>query len=361
MIIFIYVVILALNILLLIIRKRNTVVTLLSVFFAVYAYFISDGAADFIAYKSIYDGAWAEDSFEIGYRFLMHLGHFFKMDFLAFQGVICTLSLFLLLVVFSKFSKNYHLFFSLYLIYQYFYDLVVLRNHLCFTIISIALLYLFRNRKLRYLLLLGIATLFHKSALFYFPLVFMNFRSSKIVWKFQIIAVIAVIISGITFFLSRSTNLIISIVNRIPFISDDKLVYFDRSVNFGFIPHYILHLGTIAIFILFSSNNAIRECMRKDRAFLYLYRFCYCINLYVMISFPFMIYNLTFFRLFNGVFLFNYIFYAVTLDKFRQKKKRYYKILTGVLLVNGLYFVPYVHASGQRMQILQAISNKIRR
>lgn len=173
----------------------------------------------------------------------------------------------------------------------------------------------------------------------------------------ECLAIIILIVSCLLYLVSSQSDVLFRLAQKLPFISEDKLGYFNRSVHLGFIPHFMLHFGTLFIYIVFGPHRYSKQSLYFDVKYMRLYTLCYVINLYALLCFPMIIYNLTFFRLFNGLYLFNYIFYAVTLEKYK-KRGGYKTMLAWILFVNGLYILPWVHASGQRTAILNSIVKK---
>lgn len=353
MIIPLFYITLFINILMVFLKRRSSAVLLLTAIVAVYIYFVSTGSADYATYDLVYTGAIPEESFEPGYRFLMAIGRACGLDFVTFQGIICTVCLVIIIWIFRKFSRNYHLFFALYFLYQFFYDICVIRNHIGLTILFIALVFLYRKKRISYLICIAIACLFHKMIIFYTPFVLIDFGKKKHIGYLKKIAIASICLSLLVFVALRNTDLLLKIVDRLPIINKVQLTYFSTVVRLGFIPHYAVH---IVNFMLVATIG--RRTMRivRDKSYYKLFRFCYGINLYVFISFPFMLYSIPFFRLFNGIYLFNYIFFAVTLRLNSRNKNRYRKMFTGILLANAMYCLPWIHAAEQRYDILNNVA-----
>lgn len=347
-----------LNVLCLILKRRSNLLTAASVCFAVVLYFLSDGAADYNAYYERYYGL-NDLSVEIGYEYIMKGGALLHLSFIQFQGIVCTVCLFVLMLVFRKFSKNYQLFFALYFIYQYFYDLVIFRNHIAITIVSVALWLLLRKKRVMFVFWIVVATLFHNSSIFYLPLVFFNFNKRSHIVFMEWFAIVVTIICLVIFVIGRDSDLLLRIANRIPFIGSDKLVYFTSSVRLGFLPHYLLHIGNLFLNLAICGRWRM-YALRSGDKYAQVGRFCYMINLYAMLSFPFIMYNITFFRLFNGLYLINFIYCAMSLDRLSSNRRKYRIALFEILMVNALYLLPFIHASGQKKVILSNISSKRR-
>ena len=104
--------VLAANIGCVLLKKKSKILTVLSVVLAIYIGFANTGSGDYSAYHTVYDFDLRYG--EIGYMILMKVSNFIGLSFGKLQGVICALSLGIILYVFRQYSDNYQLFFSLF-------------------------------------------------------------------------------------------------------------------------------------------------------------------------------------------------------------------------------------------------------
>lgn len=118
---------------------------------------------------------WVRFALEPGWVFLNDMVAFFEADFRSF--LILTSLLTLALVFISAFygSPNPLLSVSFYyLFYFFFYSLNISRQMLAVSIVALSLVFLMRDRKLIFLVLVLLASSFHFSALVTLPLVFFD-------------------------------------------------------------------------------------------------------------------------------------------------------------------------------------------
>ncbi|HTO38187.1 MAG TPA: EpsG family protein [Brumimicrobium sp.] len=112
---------------------------------------------------------------EVGWVYLNKLIIFLGGDFQSLLIVTSAITIFPIVYILRKYS--YAPMFSLFLYYNlyiYFYSFNISRQTLAVTLVFVAIVFLLKNKSLLYLLFVGIATLFHTTALVALPLFFVN-------------------------------------------------------------------------------------------------------------------------------------------------------------------------------------------
>ena len=330
------------NVILLMLKKKNTPVVFLSVCFLVLMYFWSTGSGDYQNNYEAYVYHAEFNQLEIGYKASIIVFNSFGISFQSFQGIVCSICLLVALSVYRKFSNNYHLFFSVYLIYQCFYDMDTMKNFIARTLLFIAIYWLIRNRKDRFALIVLIASLFHRSMMVYLLLVFVDFKSIN--YRRVKIFLSAIFISTIVaYIVAQVPNVFEALIRVRAFesISAKIQTYFSSASRVTFILYYFLHCMNVCFLI--SNKTAFAKYIR-------LYNAIFILDVFVIVSFPLIIINNVFFRLFNNIYLFNYIAYAVVLKE--ASKNNYSKKVIEIMLINACYRLPIVHSAAEYRRVL---------
>ena len=163
--------------------------------FLVYALRAPTVGRDVIGYKEMYDYtfevSWENYDyvyFESGYVFLMKVFTKLQLPFQFFLAFVSALTLIPVFVFTYKYSKNYFFSVIIYICYIFFeFYLTGLRQAIAMSIALMGLLWFIEAKKcawLKYLLVIGIAALFHKSALIcllFLPLSYIK-KMSNYMW-----------------------------------------------------------------------------------------------------------------------------------------------------------------------------------
>jgi hypothetical protein len=195
-----------------------------------------------------------EEKIEIGYLYLIKgiklLGGTHNVIVILVGGLFG-------LYIFSKLLKKSEYPIILFLLYfsnSFVYDMIQLRNTLCFLTILFGLEYLKKNKNKSYLILNTLATSFHTTALIYY----FYFLLSKLDLKkfYKIIA----ILWGAGLFLVPIFKIII-----IKLFPHKASLYFKAKVSHGFLLFYIL--VALDLGILFY-NNIFSKVKKEDEVYL---------------------------------------------------------------------------------------------
>lgn len=340
-----------LNVLFLFFRKKSKLLTAATFAVLIYIYYNNTGNNDYLPYLAMYKHT-ERFSVEPGYILLMKAAQHFSLDFNSFYCIICTACLTIIMAVYRKFSDDFQLFFSVYLIYQYFEDLNVIRNFIIRALIIVAFYYLYKGKKLHFVALTAIGALFHQTAIFYLPLVIYGNKKKFSIRAIKVMAAVVFLLCIVIFITGNNFSWLYNTLSSRLMGNDSKLdYYFTTSTRFGFILYFFLHLGNI--YIMRSSLSIMNLENEKERS---LYELAEFVNLYVISSFPLIMMNINFYRLYNNIFVLNYIVYAILLKN--CKKDAYYFTLLKILGLNMLYALPIVHGSNQKQLVLDSIKNK---
>mgnify|MGYP003303977491 CR=1 FL=1 len=334
-----------LNLIFLFFKKKSKIVIGMSICLSIYVYFHNVGSNDFFKYSLIYSGR-IKSEMEPGYDLLMRIGNIIGLSFQEFQGIVASVCLLLIIMIFSKLSQNYHCFFTYYFIYQYFADLNFFRNFIMRTILFFAIYMLMQKKKKIFILLLLIASLFHSSALIYIPLILVNSETQLTKKTIKIFAVSILVFCFIVFIAGNNWTWLGVLATVILGEESEKIYYyFTTSTRLGFLLYFSLYFAFL-IYILSTKHKLHNSKVT-------IFNWTYYINLYCLISFPMIMLNTNFYRIYNNLFFLNITYSAIVLEQYERTTGKYYGEIIKLLLINYLYRLPLVQAWNQRFLILK--------
>ena len=352
-----YIIILIINIFLLIVKKYPKFVFLIDFLFFLLLFYGTTSTNDYSYYVLMYEKGLNLTSYEIGFNTILKLIQYTGVSFQGCMGIIWVIFGGIIIFVFSRYTKNYPLFFSLYLIYLVFIDIIQIKSFCATAILTLAFHFYFSGKKIKYLFFTIVAASIHIEMLFFIPLIFLN--SSKLKsQKFVKRCGQGILVTCVIFFFARDflnsiiSHYGISLINALG--GSDKTVYFMTSTNIGFLLYFVLHLVTIYITFFLKkkssmSNFAIlNKCKMIEQVQL--------LQFYCLLCFPLIMVNMNFYRLYRVTSFANYIAWAYILEKNMGRTIGYYKCLLMVLLSNILYRIPIVQGNDQIHVIINSNS-----
>lgn len=344
------------NIILVISKKKSKIVTVVSVMISQLLFYYSTNSGDYQNYLNDYQ--YQKASFEYGYNFLTRIAFTLGLTYNEFLFVLSVACFAIILFVFSKFTNNYHIFFSIYFIYQLGVDINQFRNFLACTILFCYLYSLYRKKRILALILIILAISMHNTMWFYVPLLFID---DNILKNDKLLKFIGLLISLCCVFLKYNSNIFVVLSSfASSLISDtgyeEKIGYFSTMSENGYLVYFVLH--AINIFIIIIGNYyLIKNIQDKDKKEQLgrLYHFVLFINIYAILSFPLIILNMSFYRLYRNIFLLNIVFICVCRDSFKERSKHYYKFVIMSIVIFFTYKIPLVHLSSSLNTILNGL------
>lgn len=355
---YIFYVIWMINIILVICRKKSRLITIVSVLNSQLVFYYCTSSADYALYYRQYK--YKDIDIETGYNFLSNIGSNLGLTYNEFLFVMSGICFVIMLYVFSRFSNNYHIFFSIYYIYQFGIDVTQVRNFYATTILVLFFYFLYKGKRLGALILIILSISLHNTMWFYVPLLFIN---TNIIKKDKLLKYLALFIAMSCIFLKFSggffgnvSEILGNIIYNMGYV--DKIGYFSTMSENG----YLLYFGLYAINLLvinlgkYYLYNNIRDEMKK-RQTERLWHFVLLINIYAILCFPLIIINMSFYRFYRNLYLLNIIFMCVCCDSFNKKSIDYYKYIAISMLCFLVYKLPLVHGAELLDNILEGIVN----
>lgn len=260
-----------LNIICLVIKKKNRLVTIISI--VIFSLLMGGNTQnnDFDAYSQNYSLVQSDEShFIFSYLFnpLMLIGGYLGMDYNQFLLILSIIFYSLLFIyLYKKNDYKIHAIILLYVFYSFFVDVVQIANFFSnvFAIIFLYKLHDYRIslKKKDYVIsviLLVLSLGFHESNIILIPLLFWNIDSNIRINKYAQIALIVAFIDVLS-----NHVLTISILSRIPYFNSifASFIGYARSTGsgFGFIKYYIILL---LLLTFLRSTKLSQNCTHRD-------------------------------------------------------------------------------------------------
>lgn len=331
-------------------KRSNQIVTVVSLLL-IYLFMAGAGPfypfiADYHRYIVHYDSAMNNSIFstqQFGYHALMKLGNIAGLPFDIFRLIVMAVCLFMLYKwVIKRYKVNANYIIALYMGYGLIMDSEQFRNWIALTVLLVGLHFLESDRAIdkgKFILILGIATSFHISFIFYMPLIFVNGKQRN--YKITIFAILSLLIALI----------IILNGNQIPYqqrivqaIGDRRVEnYLSSTTNFGWIIPAFLHATSIVLSFWsrkiiqnkhyyfspnFEANDPLYEEKKLIQNELNIANMIFWINIAMTMLFPIYIINVQFYRLMRSLLLITYVICA--------KASYYIKRRTPNIFFNGV-------------------------
>lgn len=243
---------------------------------------------DSIIYMNAYNSSSFYDK-DVGFGAMMYISKLAKLTYNQFKLIVSIIGLLLIHFTAKRIVKNEFLFFLLYFIYPFFFDVVQVRNFLAMSLFLFSIPFILKGGKINILLSLFfilVAASFQKIALVYLPVVFLSRIHKKHILQGVLIALaIFSVIVGL------NKSLVVEFLNRIDFV--DKLSGVENYLQNNNTNGWIVFWGEQ--FVAFGLSLI---CMRRVELYykkgilsgndivLNLSRLIYAINLYCFIFMP---------------------------------------------------------------------------
>lgn len=313
----IYYIILIVNAILVIGNRKSRVTAIISYIYTIILFAGSTLNNDYLGYLEPYlEKDFSE--FEIGYRIIASVFAQNNINYHVFLLFIALICYTLIFYLFTKIINNVHIFFALYYPILVFYDINQIRNFIMATLMTLAIVKLLENNNIIFLLFTFIAASFQSLALAYVPLALINnkkFHNKKTIVSFVLVSFI---FSLIIFFNNKQIPFLYEICTIIFGENSEKLMYFEsKDINFGFLITYIMQIINVLLvmlsnYILKKNNARLSEIQFAESILI--------INVYGFVTFPFLMVDLTFYRLFRNFSFINYMLFGVTVNNFFEKE-----------------------------------------
>jgi len=301
-------------------NKKSKFVVVLSVTIMLIIIAGNNYNPDYEAYQYFYNSGNFPASMEKGFIVCANFFRMLGLTYNQFVLIIALVCMTICTICIRQYTNYYHVVILLYMLYMIFLDTTQIRNMVMITFYTLGLVCLSRNRKILYIAIILLASLFHRSILLFlfFAYISPNKRISK---TFMRIGMIAILVLCFFTFING---------NRIPFIQvivenvlgdlPDKQVYFNTVTKLGFLTSFacqFMNIFLTKISVDYIKNSELGEKWKKlsDVVWLAVLSSSFALPLTMM--------NSNFSRYFRVNNIVIYLLITLVLDNIRMQKKKY--------------------------------------
>ena len=279
--------------------------------------FVNDDYVDWNAYQEIFNkSSYLYYTKDIGFGILCYILNSFGFEAISLRIVIYTTGLFLLDRALRMVNVNKLLFLAFYCFYPVPSDAMHLRTCIVSYILIYALISYIKDKNgIKYVLLITIATLFHKMAVFYIPFVIINKveKNSKLTKAFLFFVGISVVLVGWNrAFISRLSEMLVNISESVEMGNITNSI--GAGIKNGWIIDWILQLTFFVI--IYFIRNYFKKKYPDDR---HPIECIFWINVIALIFLPFYFISFDYFRLFRNMLAIEYMAFCMYIQEFPVK------------------------------------------
>lgn len=279
--------------------------------------FVNDDYVDWNTYQGIFNrSTYLYYTKDIGFGVLCYILKSFGFEAISLRIVIYTIGLLLLDRALRMVNVNKLLFLAFYCFYPVPSDAMHLRTCIVSYILIYALISYIKDKNwIKYMLLIAIATLFHKMAVLYIPFVLINKveKNNKFTKAFIVFVGISVILVGWNrSLISRISGTLINISEYVEMGNITNSI--GAGIKNGWIIDWILQLSFFAIIYLI--RNYFKKTYPNDR---HPIECIFWINVIALIFLPFYFISFDYFRLFRNMLAVEYMAFCMYIQEFPMK------------------------------------------
>ncbi|MGU9336584.1 EpsG family protein [Clostridium perfringens] len=316
---------------------------------------------DYHNYLSNYNNL--EPGNDFGFFLLKNFFYTNNISYHTFLSIISAIGLFLIYKTIKKIGVNYSYIYILYFIYPFLLDVVQIRNFIIMSIFIYSIPYLLSNNnidKIKYCILILIASTFQLTAIIYLPIVFLpNIKKYRFSKKIFILFIL------IIFILSLSPSFLNLIRKTILSLSEDSRLesWMNIKSRYGFLIYWGIQIINFILvkwcndYLIKEEKSIIQINGISLKKFIFQKEFVnlvYYINMYAFLFLPFYRFQSTFTRFMRNIIILNLIVYCV----YNLVKKKLHKTRINFNLIILIYtlFLFYIEIYiGYKDTIIKAI------
>ncbi len=317
----------------------NREVRLLSIFFLLFLIMIFCGNnenPDYVGYKFKYDSIKNHNATDfvfsnpyIGFNMLQFICHAIGLNYQAFLFIVALLGYALIINTLHYFHANMSYVLLLYLFYPFFYDVIQIKNFLAMSIVIYSIRYLLDTKKsatLKYVVLIIAASLFHILSVSYLLLLLTKLKKKV---PLYILALLSSVSIAILIRLRLIDPLSMASILFEALLPQEKLVYFNPVINYGYIVidgimlYCVLILQFISHKVGHVSKNANSICTQESLQYKLVILMRDCNFLLLIILLPMNFVNPNFFRIFRNFFILNYTCFYIGREYLKKESPDY--------------------------------------
>lgn len=279
--------------------------------------FVNDDYVDWNTYQGIFNrSTYLYYTKDIGFGVLCYILKSLGFEAVSLRIVIYTIGLLLLDRALRMVNVNKLLFLAFYCFYPVPSDAMHLRTCIVSYILIYALISYIKDKNwFKYVLLIAIATLFHKMAVLYIPFVLINRveKNNKFTKAFLAFVGISVILVGWNrSFISRLSGTLVDISESVEMGNITNSI--GAGIKNGWIIDWILQLSFFAI--IYFIRYYFKKTYPNDR---HPIECIFWINVIALIFLPFYFISFDYFRLFRNMLAVEYMAFCMYIQEFPMK------------------------------------------
>jgi len=334
-------------------KRHKKFISFLLLFFMWILYWANTMNPDYVNYTNVYNeiqsgaSVFDKSNYEIGYRLIIQAAVLLGINYETYLAILTICSFLLIHSTVKKYCQNYNYIYLLYFIFPFFLDVVQIRNFIIMAIFIYASKYLYDysiKSKLKYIILILLASTIHLAAMFYLPMVIIGRNRKYLIHSVALLSILSCVFIVIN-------NKQIPYINELAIsMSSNEKIYnwLQINTNWGFLQSWFLQTASF-LMMLYSRLMLKRkfpesiEHYKANKAVVFV-ELVYLINLMSFIYFPLYIFASTFARLMRNLLLLNYISFAIVNENIRGRNKLLFNVfVVGYVLVFFLVelYIPY--------------------
>ena len=336
-------------------KKHSKLISFTLIIFLCIVMGANTNNADYYSYEDLFN--LQPNSVEAGFLLIIKLFNFVGLNYVAFRLILAIVGILLIHQTVKKITDNFSCFYMLYFIFPFFIDAVQIRNFLAMSIFIYAVPCLMDDNlknRIKYILLIILASSIHISAITYLIFLLVNKVKKNVLIKYLFILVI---MSMVILSLNRSIFIIIvgNLLNYIESLSDHIQYYGEVLTRWGYLFYWGVQLSFTYITKILSKEklNFSKESMsvgkremqtgesiKKEDIVNNFCEFIFWVNVISLIFMPTYVIQIIYFRFYRNIIPLNYIAIISKLKYLPQKslKKRIITIaLIGLSI--ALFFI----------------------
>lgn len=285
---------------------------------------------------------------DFGFGILMTIFKFFGLNYYHLKMFVSIVGIVLINNTLKKYIKDYKLFFVLYLIYPFFFDVVQVRNFFAMSIFIYAIQYLLEDTKkgnIKYILMVLLAATMQKTALIYLPIVFIKKIDKQKYFK-TLMGCTIIFSVCISMYKPALQSMIDFLLENVAGILEGSASKLSIQTNFGWIVQWMIQTGNYLL--VFEGVKIIKKIgivNAEENIKIQKYsELILNINYYMFLFLPLYILTPTFSRIMRNVLILNYIVYVYVFSlikcEIKAEHKKYCRLY--IVLVFIFEFVFFI-------------------
>ena len=310
----------------------------------------------------VYENMYNRETFfskDVGFGLVIWIFKYFKIPYIYLKLAVAAIGLILINKTVEKYVNDSKLYYVLYFIYPFVFDVVQVRNFLAMSIFIYAIPCLLDNSKkanVKYILLILLASSMQKTALVYIPIAFIkNLSFNKRKNLFLNIVIITSIVIGIC------RPLLYNFTEMLMAYLSDALTGLEKQLdiitNWGWILDWSVQFCNFILIKLVKDkiSNEEGEHKKEISEKVKLIECVFVINYYLFAFLPLYVITPTFNRIMRNILPLNFLCYNIFIENIISKKSKVLFTYITVIYTCFMFFIYIVYSGPYWDTILKMI------